>query len=639
MSRNGSGTYNLPAGQPVVTGTTISSSTFNTLTNDLANALTTSVCTDGQSVMTGNLQMGAKKITNLGNGSSSTDAAAYGQLTTGLINAQTAIQAKNFLLNGQMRLASNSQFSNISSTAYAGSINNWVSQSSNGVLNGIFNQIAVSGGTYQYMAKLGRNNTDTTAATLSMAQALKTNVSVPLAGQNVVLSFIALAGANFSATSNLITVKLCTGTGTDQTESSMLAGTWTGFATPISTTQAITTSASRYTFTASIPTTATQVGVIISYTTSGTAGADDNLYITQTQLEIAQNGQTTASSFEQLSYADDLFRSVGITGSNKNYLINPNFAVAQTGSSYSLTTSTAYTSIDNWFAAGGTGVSGVVNQSGSILTGTSTSLQIGRNNGSTSTAVMEFGQVLESYSSTPFAGKTAILSFYAKAGANFSGGNLTVTLWYGTGSNQSSVSLVAGTWTGQATVINVAPKITSTTTRYFFTGAVPSNATQLGLVISYTGSGTAGADDNVYFTNMQLEVARPGQLMPSEFMQKQYVEDLRECQRYRYVLSAPNGTVLSGGVFNSTSTAVFSAQLPAPMALSPTSAVVGTIGNMTLSDVVAASSAVTSLSFSSSTPSNVLLSVTGTGTPYTSGKVAFLQNNATGALVVFNAGL
>lgn len=56
MSRNGSGTYTLPAGQPVVTGTTISSTTFNTLTSDLASALTTSVSSDGQTPITGGLK-------------------------------------------------------------------------------------------------------------------------------------------------------------------------------------------------------------------------------------------------------------------------------------------------------------------------------------------------------------------------------------------------------------------------------------------------------------------------------------------------------------------------------------------------------------------------------------------------------
>ena len=56
MARNGSGTYSLPAGQPVVTGTSISSTVFNTLTSDLASALTTSVSSDGQTPITGGLK-------------------------------------------------------------------------------------------------------------------------------------------------------------------------------------------------------------------------------------------------------------------------------------------------------------------------------------------------------------------------------------------------------------------------------------------------------------------------------------------------------------------------------------------------------------------------------------------------------
>lgn len=66
MSRNGAGTYVLPAGQPVVTGTTISSATHNTLATDLANALTTSIATDGQSVVTANIPFAGYKLTGIG---------------------------------------------------------------------------------------------------------------------------------------------------------------------------------------------------------------------------------------------------------------------------------------------------------------------------------------------------------------------------------------------------------------------------------------------------------------------------------------------------------------------------------------------------------------------------------------------
>ncbi len=55
MSRNGSGTYNLPAGNPVVTGTTISSTWANTTLTDIATALSNSIASDGQTPITGAL--------------------------------------------------------------------------------------------------------------------------------------------------------------------------------------------------------------------------------------------------------------------------------------------------------------------------------------------------------------------------------------------------------------------------------------------------------------------------------------------------------------------------------------------------------------------------------------------------------
>lgn len=78
--RNGSGTYVLPAGQPVVTGTTISSTVHNTLANDLANALTTSIATDGQSVVTANIPFSGYKLMGIGAATVAGDAARYEQI-------------------------------------------------------------------------------------------------------------------------------------------------------------------------------------------------------------------------------------------------------------------------------------------------------------------------------------------------------------------------------------------------------------------------------------------------------------------------------------------------------------------------------------------------------------------------------
>lgn len=86
MSRNGTGTYSLPAGNPVVTNTTISSTWANSTLTDIATALTGSVASDGQTPMTGALDMNNSKVVLLANGTVATDAINLGQLTGAFVN-------------------------------------------------------------------------------------------------------------------------------------------------------------------------------------------------------------------------------------------------------------------------------------------------------------------------------------------------------------------------------------------------------------------------------------------------------------------------------------------------------------------------------------------------------------------------
>jgi hypothetical protein len=79
MSRNGTGTYNLPAGNPVVTGTVIASTWANSTLTDIASALTGSVAADGQTPMVGDLDMNTNKIVNLEPGTVAGNAIEYDQ--------------------------------------------------------------------------------------------------------------------------------------------------------------------------------------------------------------------------------------------------------------------------------------------------------------------------------------------------------------------------------------------------------------------------------------------------------------------------------------------------------------------------------------------------------------------------------
>jgi len=101
MSRNGSGVYSLPAGNPVVTATTISSTWANNTLTDIANALTGSLSADGQTLLSGNLNANNNKIINLADPTLAQDAVSLNYLTTqaipfaGSITAPTAPSGNN----------------------------------------------------------------------------------------------------------------------------------------------------------------------------------------------------------------------------------------------------------------------------------------------------------------------------------------------------------------------------------------------------------------------------------------------------------------------------------------------------------------------------------------------------------------
>lgn len=82
MPFNGAGTFTLVAGNPVVTGTVISSTVHNNTNNDFAAGFTNCLTRDGQSVALANIPMGGFKLTNLANGSNPQDSVAFGQVVT-----------------------------------------------------------------------------------------------------------------------------------------------------------------------------------------------------------------------------------------------------------------------------------------------------------------------------------------------------------------------------------------------------------------------------------------------------------------------------------------------------------------------------------------------------------------------------
>ncbi len=82
MARNGSGGYSLLTNtwNPAVNGVTATAADWQALINDVATAIQQSISADGQTPITGNLQMGGNKLTGLAAGSGTGQSLRYDQL-------------------------------------------------------------------------------------------------------------------------------------------------------------------------------------------------------------------------------------------------------------------------------------------------------------------------------------------------------------------------------------------------------------------------------------------------------------------------------------------------------------------------------------------------------------------------------
>jgi hypothetical protein len=96
MPFNGSGTFNrYTPGNPAITGTTISSVTYNATIQDLANGLSNAITRDGQGVPTANLPMANFRVTGMANGVDAQDAATLAQVQSAATQILSSITGTN----------------------------------------------------------------------------------------------------------------------------------------------------------------------------------------------------------------------------------------------------------------------------------------------------------------------------------------------------------------------------------------------------------------------------------------------------------------------------------------------------------------------------------------------------------------
>ena len=140
----------------------------------------------------------------------------------------------------------------------------------------------------QYCARFQRNSGQTGTGGLFFSSSIESANAIRYAGQTVTLSFYARRGSNYSATSNILQAFIYSGTGTDQNQ---LSG-FTGSATPISQSATLTTTWQRFSYSATISSSATELAAAFYFTPTGTASTNDYFEITGVQVELGSTATT-----------------------------------------------------------------------------------------------------------------------------------------------------------------------------------------------------------------------------------------------------------------------------------------------------------------------------------------------------------
>ena len=283
-------------------------------------------------------------------------------------------------------------------------------------------------------------------------------------------------------------------------------------------------------------------------------------------LSVGSNGETLVAD----SSTSTGLRYTG-TPSASNPILNSAFQIWQRGTS-NVTTSLAYTA-DRWQKSSAThyGVSRQTTSDTTNLPFIQYCARMQRTAGSTSTTVMEIVQSVETVNSIPFSGKTVTMSFYARAGANYSPASsvLTAALYTGTSTDGN---LLAGPWANAATPVFGNATLTTTWQRFSFTGTLTSTATQIAPYFTATPTGTAGANDFYEVTGVQIDIGSVA--LPFRTYAATIQGELAACQRYYYRNASGQiyGAIGFGMAF-STTQATFNIITPVPLRIVPTAAI------------------------------------------------------------------
>jgi hypothetical protein len=250
------------------------------------------------------------------------------------------------------------------------------------------------------------------------------------------------------------------------------------------------------------------------------------------KVNYATGDILTSAQMNDIGGAINLLDGAQYAGA-KNRVLNSNYSVWQRGTSISIAASTQAYSADRWITQTNANQAITISRQ---ATGDTTNLpniqycaRFQRNSGQTGTGAMFFMNLFESVNAIPLAGKAVTISFYARAGANYSAASsaLTYALVSGTGTDQNPFNV---SYTGQATVTGTTATLTTTWQRFSISGTMAATATECYMQFGFTPVGTASTNDYYEVTGAQIEAANTAS--PYAPNSTTYQGELAACQRY-----------------------------------------------------------------------------------------------------------
>jgi len=216
-------------------------------------------------------------------GSNGSTLLADSTATPGVVWSNTQV-GKNLLINGDFNVNQRVFSAGSLSTSTTWVADRFFAKRSAGS-SGILGILTTTGGPTGIPAyvRLQRSNGQTATDTVYLGQTVETLNATQLQGKTVTYSFYARKSNSYSGASNTLQVRLYTGTGTNEAG---IGTAYTGTATPISSTATLTTSWQRFSFTATISSSATQLQALVQFVPVGTAVSQDYVDVTGFQLEV-----------------------------------------------------------------------------------------------------------------------------------------------------------------------------------------------------------------------------------------------------------------------------------------------------------------------------------------------------------------